>query len=92
VIECVATLKALVLNVATPLPLSVPEPICVAPSKKFTVPPGVPPDEVTVAVKVTDWPNVEGFGLEVNAVEVEAGLTTWDTALDVLAAKSVLAT
>jgi hypothetical protein len=64
----------------------------VAPSKKFTVPEGVPPDEVTVAVNVTDCPLDEGFALEANAVEVEAGFTTWDTALEVLAAKFVLAT
>ena len=27
---------------------------------------------VTVAVKVTDWPDVEGFGLEARAVVVES--------------------
>ena len=43
------------LNVALPL-LSVPVPSVVEPFLKVTVPVGVPPDDVTVAVKVTDSP------------------------------------
>ena len=46
---------------ATPLLLSVPVPRVVEPSLKVTVPVGVPAPArsgVTVAVKVTDWPNV----------------------------------
>jgi hypothetical protein len=50
--------------VATPPALSVPVPRGVAPSKKLTLPVGVPPGPETLAVKVTDAPNVEGFALE----------------------------
>ena len=32
---------------------------------------------VTVAVKVTDWPNVDGLGEAVTVVVVVAGLTVW---------------
>jgi hypothetical protein len=56
VIECEATDKLLVENVACP-PLKVPEPSVVAPSLKVTEPVGVPlPGEFaeTVAVNVTD--------------------------------------
>ena len=39
-------------------------------SENVTVPDGVPPVEVTVAVKVTDWPKFDGFGDDVTDVEV----------------------
>jgi hypothetical protein len=43
------------------------------PSVNVTVPVGVPPSEgVTVAVKVTDWLNVDGFSDEMTLVEVVA--------------------
>jgi hypothetical protein len=58
----------LVLNVATPEPFRVPVPRFVPPSIKVTVPVGVPPVPVTVAVNVTDWPAVEGFREELRAV------------------------
>jgi hypothetical protein len=61
----------------------------VAPSRNVTVPVGVPPDDVTVAVKVTDWPDVDGLMELANAVEVLA-LTTWLTAPDVLVARFVV--
>jgi hypothetical protein len=54
-------------------------PITVAPSRKFTVPVGLPaPGAVTatVAVKVTDCPNTEGLAEEVRLVLVLALLTT----------------
>ena len=42
----------------------------------MTVPVGVPPLDVTVAVKVTDWPNVLGLGGEAaSAAVVVARLT-----------------
>jgi hypothetical protein len=50
-----------------------------------TVPPNCPE---TVAVKVTDWPELEGFGEEVNVVLELAFPTTWLTAGDVLPEKS----
>jgi hypothetical protein len=45
----------------------------VAPSKNVTVPVGVPEAVATVAVKVTLWPNVDGFKDEVTVVVVVAG-------------------
>ena len=68
------TLRVEMLKVATP-PLSVPVPIVVAPSRKFTVPVGVPvpgATGATVAVNVTDWLKTEGFVDEVTAVVVLA--------------------
>ena len=76
-IECVATLKPLVLKVALP-PLRLPVPSVVAPSLKVTVPVGVPaPGEtaLTVAVKVTDWPETDGLAEELTEAVVLAGLT-----------------
>ena len=37
-------------------------PRLVTPSLNCTVPEGVPEPEVTVAVKDTDWPGIDGFG------------------------------
>lgn len=67
-----------VVNAACPL-LSVPSPSMEEPSKKLTVPVGVPPFEATVAMNVTDWPNVEGFTEEVTEMEgVDAvTITPW---------------
>ena len=72
VILCDPVASVDVLNVAV-LPLNVPDPILVAPSKNVTVPIGVPEAVVTVAVKVTLWPNVEGLFDEVIDVVVVAG-------------------
>ena len=72
------TANAEVVNVAIP-PLSVPVPTGLPPSRKVTVPVGVPAPGATgetVAVKVTDWPNTEGFADEVTVVAVSALLTT----------------
>ena len=57
---------------ATPEPFRVPVPNVVPPSIKVTVPVGVLPVPVTVAVNVTDWPAVEGFREEVRVVVVGA--------------------
>jgi len=68
-----------VLTVATPELLSVPVPIRAAPSLKSRDPLGVPvlPADVsvTVAVNVTDWPDVDGFTLDATVVEVVAFVT-----------------
>jgi len=40
-----------------------------------TVPVGVPPAELTVAVNVTDCPNVDGFREDVTVVAVAAWFT-----------------
>jgi hypothetical protein len=42
----------------------------VEPWANVTVPDGVPPVEVTVAVKVTDWPELDGFSDDATVVEV----------------------
>ena len=70
--------RAEVTNVATP-PLSVPVPIGLPPSRNVTVPVGVPvPGSTaeTVAVKVMDCPNAEGFKEEMTAVALSVLLTT----------------
>jgi hypothetical protein len=72
VMECAPCDNADVENVAAPL-VRVPAPICVAPSRKLTVPEMVPGVcDVTAAVNVTDWPVLDGFGDEVRVVEVAA--------------------
>ncbi len=79
--------SAEVLKLACPLALGVVGPASVVPGTAH-VPPSTNvtlptvtglPLLVTVAVKVTDWPNVEGFRLDVNAVVVLAVFTTWTT-------------
>jgi hypothetical protein len=74
-------------NDAAP-PLSVPVPSVVAPSRNVTVPVGIPPVPVTVAVNVTGWPIVEGLTEEPSTVVVALRLfTTCVTTDDVLMAK-----
>ena len=46
------------------------------PSLKVTLPVGVPEAALTVALKVTFWPNTDGFRVETTVVEVESGDTT----------------
>ena len=67
---CVPTLRLLVLQLAVRgEPLSVPAvQIAVAPSVKLTLPVGFAP--LTVAVKVTEVPDVAGFGALVSVVVV----------------------
>jgi len=63
--------RAAVLSVATPEPLRFTVPKTVGPAVNFTEPVGVAFD-VTVAVNVTIWPSVDGFGDEVRFVAVVA--------------------
>ena len=56
-------------RVATP-PLSVPVPSVVAPLRNVTVPVGLSLFEMTVAVKVMDWPKADGLTEEASVVEV----------------------
>jgi hypothetical protein len=51
-----------------------------------TVPVGVPPLLVTVAVNVTDWPTVDGFTDDVTAVVVLTGFTVCVSTAEVLGA------
>src|SRR3989440_2508 len=70
---------------AVPPPLvdRVPVPSAFKPSAKVTVPVGlataVLPGELTltVAVKVTDWPETEGLAELLSEMVVAAGLTSW---------------
>ena len=71
VMVCGPAVNVEVVNVACPT-LRVPVPRIVGPSKNATVPVGVPDRAVTVAVKVTDCPALEGFNDEVKAVDVGA--------------------
>ena len=70
--------------------LSAPVPSVVVPSLKVTVPVGVPPVEVTVAVKVTAAPKVDGFRDEASEVELLACFTVCVNTAEVLPAKLVL--
>src|SRR3989442_291197 len=78
---CGATARAAVPQVATPLELTATLlQRVVGPTLNVTVPsllglPAPAPVPVTVAVKVTDWPKVEGFTVELTAVEVVRWLT-----------------
>jgi hypothetical protein len=62
--------RVLTLMLAWPEPFSVADPKSTAPSLKSTDPDGTPTADVTVAVKVTDWPTVLRFGAPVTEVEV----------------------
>ena len=72
------------------MPLTrVPVPRVFAPSLNVTVPAGVPPALVTVAVKVTGCPGALGFTDDVTATAVAVWLTDWvntDEVLDALLA------
>ena len=62
----------------------------VAPSLKTTLPVGVPAPgatALTVAVKVTDWPNTDGLAEEARATALLAWLTVWVTTAEVLVLK-----
>ena len=70
--------------------LKVAVPSVAAPSRNVTVPVGVPTPgatALTVAVKVTAWPDADGFTDEVTVVELLALLTVWVIAAEVLELK-----
>ena len=95
VIECVPAPNVAVLNVQVngAAAGNAQLPIVVAPSRKFTVPVGVPaPGEVTLtaAVNVTLCPNTDGLREEARVVLVDALLTTWLTTPLVLVLKLAL--
>jgi hypothetical protein len=81
VIECDPTPNVDVTNVALPLAI-VTVPRVVVPSLNVTVPVAV--EGETVAVKVTDEPNVEGFADEAKVTVVFALFSVWVRAEDVL--------
>ena len=85
----VPTVSAKVVNVALP-PESVAVPSVVAPSKNVTVPVGVPAPgaaALTVAMNTTEWPNTEGFTVDVTVVETDALFTVCVMAAEVLPPK-----
>jgi hypothetical protein len=92
VIEWDPTASVDVANVATP-PDSVPVPRVVVPSRKVTVPVGVPVaggTGATVAVNVTDCPKTDGLAEDVTVVVVwpwAGGVTVWVRAALVLVLK-----
>jgi hypothetical protein len=91
--ECDATVAVDVVNVAWPLPSSVPVPSEVEPSLKVTVPVGTPLPgavDVTVAVYVTGWLNTEGLLDELTDVVVAMVFTTWGAAFPLLFGHPVL--
>jgi hypothetical protein len=65
-------------------PLRVPVPSDMDPSRNVTDP--VAADGDTVAVNVMPWFDFEGFALDVSVVVVFGGFTTWDNAIEELAA------
>jgi hypothetical protein len=89
VIEWVPTLSELMLNVPCP-ELRPTLPSVVAPSLNVTVPVGVPvpgADAVTVAVKLTVWPNTEGSGDQLTDVLVLSWFTVWVSVEDMFVLK-----
>src|SRR2546429_77554 len=84
--EWLAPFSVLMVRVAVVTPAlvaNVPVPIELAPSKKVTVPLGEATAAPPRAVKVTDWPETEGFADDVSAVVVSARLTVSDWPADV---------
>ena len=78
------------MNVAWPKPLSVIVPRVVEPSLKVTPPVGMPAPGATgttVAVKVTDWPVLDGFWLDDRFAVVIAGATPCESGAEVLMMK-----
>ena len=76
--------RLFVVKVATPEPFKVEVPKVAAPSLKVTVPVGVPPDPVTVEVKVTDEPYVEGLRDEVRVFVLAFSTTRVPVAVNVV--------
>jgi hypothetical protein len=87
VIECVPTESADVDRVATPESLVAALPSDVLPVSNVTVPASQPAG-LTVAVRTTDWPKVDGSADDFSDVLVLALFTTCDSAVDVEAVQS----
>src|SRR2546428_11017193 len=90
--ECAPTARDAVVSVAMPEESSVPVPRLVAPSRNVTVPVGMPAGELTVAVKVTDWPKADGFAEDTRTVVVGGLSTVCDAAVEVVVPAEVLHT
>ena len=81
--ECAPTANVETASDADPLPI-VAAPNAVVPSRNCTVPAPVAGD--TVAVKLTDWPAVDGFEDAVKVIVDVALFTVWVRTAEVLAA------
>ena len=79
-------MSELITNIACPPPSRVVLPIVVAPSFNVTVPVGVPPAPVTVAVNVTGVPGALGLADDERAAALALWTTAYNTA-DVLPRK-----
>jgi hypothetical protein len=86
-IKCVAAPKPDVVRLAWSLAFNKPVPSVAAPSLNVTVPVSVEGTALTVAVKVTDCPNMDGFRDEATVVELLALFTVCDIEADVLVLK-----
>jgi len=85
-IEWLPTDNDAITRLADP-PASFAVPIVVPPSWKVTLPVGVPAPGatgLTVATRVTDWPNLDGFGDETTVVAVDACVTIFSTTEEIL--------
>lgn len=80
---CVPTAREEVVSEAVPVESSVAVPRFDAPSRKVTVPVGVPEVALTAAVKVTACPKTVGFLEEITAAVAPAVFTVKLAALDV---------
>jgi hypothetical protein len=83
---CDPCASADVVKLAWP-PLNVALPIMVEPSLKFTFPVGVPNEELTIVVNVTDCATFDGLTDEVSAEVVFKRFTVWLNTGDVLVEK-----
>jgi hypothetical protein len=91
VIECDAVERVVVVKVAWREAFSAAVPSVVAPSRKVTVPVGVPEPGLvteTVAVNVTLCPGVDGLADDTSAVVVAARPTDWFNAAEALVTKA----
>ena len=88
---CEPCASADVVKLALP-PLNVALPIMVGPSLKFTFPVGVPNEELTVVVNVTDCPTLDGLTDEVSTEVVFNRFTVWLNTGDVLVEKFAVPT
>ena len=83
-IEWLPTVRVQVVKLACPLEFDVPAPMIALPSLKLMVPVGVPlVDGFTVAVNVTDWPNVDRFCDDTTVVVVLALFTVCFTTVQI---------
>src|SRR5262245_12802671 len=90
---CAATVRPLTVSFACPAAFSTIVLSIVGPSRKVTVPVGVPvagATTLTVAVTTNGWPMTDGFGTAVTVVALAARTMAWGNTVDTLPLKLVL--